>query len=179
MEGQACFALSGDRDRLNEAIDRAKNAAAEFETLNRKLKGKLNKEEREKLINNLSVLDPLSQGNIFLCYSLIEALAYSGEFLKINEFIEAFGINLLSDPYLSPLDEASILIAAKALNLDEKRQTVSCKVLSANDDISYKMMKIRASMLLQQFSDKLKRLLLIPLQALSLQKHSMMKEVKF
>lgn len=132
------FALSGDRDRLNEAIDRAKNAAAEFETLNRKLKGKLNKEEREKLINSLSVLDPLSQGKIFLCYSLIEALAYSGEFLKINEFIEAFGINLLSDPYLSPLDEASILIAAKALNLDEKRQTVSCKVLSANDDISYK-----------------------------------------
>ena len=132
------FALSGDSDRLNEAINRAKNAAVEFNMLYQKLNGKLKKEEREDILDKLSILDPLSQGRIFLGYSTIEALALSGNFLKINEFIEAFGINVLSDPYLSSLDEASMLIAAKALNLDENSQNNSCKILSAKDNLSYK-----------------------------------------
>lgn len=131
------FALTGDGDRLNEAINRAQNAAYEFNTLKQKLSGKLNKEEREKLLNKLSVLDPLSQGRIFLCYSVIEALAYSKNSQKINEFIEAFGINLLADPYLSPLDEASMLIAANALNLGQSQQIDSCRILSADDSLSY------------------------------------------
>ena len=131
------FALTGDSDRLNEAISRAKNAASAFNALDQKLKGKLNKEEREKLLSKLSMLDPLSQGKIFLCYSVIDALALSENSQKINEFIEAFGINLLSDPYLSALDEASILIAANSLNLGASQQTDSCKILSAGEDFSY------------------------------------------